>query len=263
MPNTLTIHLHEVKRQDEAGLELLELLVEQNQNISLGLGVDNLEAWQQHPRCFAQLKALIATPNVELIQRGYRNRCPKQGTDEEHTIRDFYHENRCSSFFSRAIDAHLQQEGMKKGKGILEATLEKTPIAYCPPNGLYDRETVRIVYQNLEYQHMVILGLLPAVPYRLHGNHMVIVTQTRLDDAISTHAYTHLNHLPQLHRRGVLQEQVAQGLTPLSSIKKESWHVKQIPSRMLLVPLNRGLRYLFIQVRDLGKLLHHLRKTAL
>ncbi|MBI1972624.1 hypothetical protein HYS50_01315 [Candidatus Woesearchaeota archaeon] len=255
MPNTLTIHLHEVKRQDEVGLELLEFLVEQNQNISLGLGVDNLEAWQRHPRCFAQLKLLIAAPNVELVQRGFRNRCPKQGTNKEHTIRDFYHENRCSSFFSRAIDAHLQQEGMKRGKNILEATLEKTPIAYCPPNGLYDRETIRIAHKILEYKHFVMLGLLPAVPYRLHGNHLVIVTQTKLDYATNAHAFTHLDHLPQLQQRGLLQEQVALGLSPLSSIKKESWYVKQIPNRALVVPLNSCLRYLSIQARDLRRLL--------
>ncbi|GEM_PF-2529307 len=264
MTNTLTIHLHEVRQQDKVGLEILDKLVADSVPVSLGLGVDNLEAWQQHPQCYEHLREIMRAPNVELVQRGYRNICPKQETDERHTIRNPHHENRCSSFSDREINLDVQRERMKKGKEKLEEALDKECSAYCPPNGLYDIRTVEIAQNVLGYQHMVVQSILPCAPYRPRpiSRHMVIVPQTKLDLAISAHVYTDLDHLPKVQREGLLARQINQGLSPLSTVKKDPWMGIQIPNR-IMVPLDQLLRDWYVQVRDAKNWLMHVKQVLL
>lgn len=298
---TLTIHLHEATERDKRGLAVLEKIVDKNYPIALAFGVDNIEAWRKDQPFYNHMKYLITAPNVSVVQRGYRNRCP-----HPHKIRDPHHENACPTMLPRNIGKGMKGLGegmaalggmssqadvagrfegrvaqvvdrvtdiakrvmditnpvvfMLVGKQKITETLEKEPVAYCPPNNLYDRMTVQIA-RDLGYKHFTIPSALPAWPYKIRDICMVIIPQTSLERyGIGRHAYAHLDHLPELEKNGKLERHLDQKLVPITDIKKEPWLVKQAINRALLVPVNDLLHYSYTHLRDAKRAVNYFLK---
>ena len=254
---TLTIHLHEATERDEQGLKILEEIVDKNHAVALAFGVDNVEAWQQKRRFYGHVKYLVGAQNVSLVQRGYRNRCLN-----EHTIRDPHHENKCSTLLNGRVDAGSQRKDIWLGKTRIEFSMGKEPVAYCPPNSLYDEMTVGMA-KDLGYTHFTVPSVLPAFPYK-PKDRIIIVPQTALARyGVGRHAYAHLDQLPELGRNGKLKQHLEQGLMPLTAVEKEPWVGYQVLNQTFLLPANRVLHYGYIQMRDARRAIQrYLKKLA-
>jgi hypothetical protein len=195
----LTVHLHEVSEADMDGLEVLERIAMEGSEVSLGFGKDNIDNWKGRGNglFLDGVKGIVANHHLEIVQRGCNNRC----TQRTHSHTDPYHENRC--LYAGELPADQQEELMVMGRETIDSEFGVMPTAYCPPNGLYGKHTLRIAGE-LGYECFTRLGLIGEEPYFADSNDesdvvgTIVVTQTMLTRApFDGFRYTNLDRLSQ------------------------------------------------------------------
>lgn len=88
-------------------------------------------------------------PNVSWAQEGYRHCCGKcynkrQNNHERGS--DPYHEHVCLNGHAQSLEKQI--EVIRKGKNLIKEELGITPLAYCPPNHLYNKDTLESATEN-------------------------------------------------------------------------------------------------------------------
>lgn len=211
---TLTVHLHEAHKKDFVGLRVLERLVEQGGYVALSFGKDNIQAWQSAKNDFyRRIRDLVSSNQIEIVQRGCWNRC----SQDPHVRTDPHHEHICP-ITRRAISLDHQRSLMEEGKDAMEEHMSKTPIGYCPPNGLYEPATIEIAGE-LNYEYFVKPSMLNSGAYEQDTKQrsVIVVPQRRLKQNIGGNSYTHLDHLPDI--RQSLLDELASKLQSLREVK--------------------------------------------
>jgi hypothetical protein len=88
-------------------------------------------------------------PKVLWAQEGYRHccdRCYNKGIARGKKSPDPYHEHICLDGHAQSFEKQI--EVISKGKKLIEDELGIEPILYCPPNHLYDKNTLKAADKN-------------------------------------------------------------------------------------------------------------------
>ena len=92
-------------------------------------------------------------PNVVWAQEGYRHCCGKCYNNLKENNEnglgnwpDPYHEHVCLDGSAQFLEKQIEVIG--KGKKLIKNVLEIKPLIYCPPNHLYNNDTLRAVNEN-------------------------------------------------------------------------------------------------------------------
>ncbi len=123
--------------------------------------------------------------HVTWVQEGYRHccgRCYNKGKAIGKKSPDPYHEHVCLDRHSQSLEEQIEIIG--KGKELIKKELGIVPIGYCPPNHLYNKDTLRAAEEN-DFSYFLIRngfdyfanGLIEILSYR--DNKLVILPETK------------------------------------------------------------------------------------
>jgi len=189
--------------------------------------------------------------NIEWAQEGYRHCCGRcydkfegNGGREKDAWPDPFHEHVC-------LDGHAQSLGkqirvIKRGKELLEKELGITPKIYCPPNHLYNSDTLKAA-QKLGFNFFMarngfdyfFKGKVDLPAYREDG--LIIIPETKFGFGTTPVALTYYDGL---------------NWDDLQNILKKSRPLKELPvfekSRAKII-VNDKLIPIYKSLRDYGK----------
>jgi|SRR3989344_204522 len=126
-----------------------------------------------------------------LGQYGYRGVCLHRD-EHERMNTDFYHENLCTLSEKEKISYEAQEQFMRQGKELLTKFFGVAPIAYAPPNHLFDDDTLSIA-QELGMEYIMDKNCTGLSHYQW-GN-VFVLPEKKLPDTQSNFVYTRLDGL--------------------------------------------------------------------